>query len=227
MNMMYYFKKEDKDFGPYTIEMIKTFIENGQLTANDLVSVDDKLTWVVAQDNHELLTMFKPEESLENISVWHNEQLVGIVPQVLKKEGLIKRVSYNVIVTDKRLLFSQITKAMIKEDQAALIEETKGKGFMARMSAVMSSNQRLYNRYQQLTPEQILNENQGNFSLDHQHIDSIKFRYSMTYDDSGQSGSDKFIIKSVLGKHEFSFSNNGSTSHAKTMLKTALGSKVK
>jgi hypothetical protein len=227
MSTMYYFKKDDKDFGPYTIEMIQTFIDNGQLTADDLISVDNQITWVIAKENQELSSMLNPEESLEHHNIWDNEQLIGIVPQILKKEGLIKRVSYNIIITDKRLLFSKITKAMIKEDQAALIEETKGKGFMARMGAVMGSNQRLYNRYQQLTPEEILNENQENYSLEHQQVDSVKFRYSMTYDDSGQSGADKFIIKSVLGKHEFSFSNNGDTSHAKKMLKTALGSKVK
>ena len=225
--MMYYFKKDDKDFGPYTIEMLQAFIDNGQLTANDLISNDDKLTWVSAQENLELQKLFKPEEISNPESVWSNEQLIGIVPQVLKKEGLIKRVSYNVIITDKRLLFSRITKAMIKEDQAALIEETKGKGFMARMGAVMGSNQRLYSRYQRLTPDEILNENQENYFVNHQQIDSIKFRHSMTYDDSGQSGADKFIIKSALGKHEFSFSNNGDTSYAKKMLKTALGSKVK
>ena len=170
----------------------------------------------------------KPGTETTYALVWEGgEVLSGIISNLSKKVGIIKRKSYHMVVTNKRLLFSEITKKMLKEDEDALMEETKGKGFFERIGVVMSSPRRIYDRYSGMTPQSILAENPGNFEVDLNWIQSVKIRQGVSYDGSGQRNPDRMLITTLGEKIELTFQQGESSAAAMGTLRQVLGEKVK
>jgi hypothetical protein len=68
--------------------------------------------------------------------------------------------SFNIIVTNQRMVFAMITSQMIKDAAASHRGEGVG-GFFA----AMGSGYTLWERYLQMPPEQALHENPNNFAV--------------------------------------------------------------
>jgi hypothetical protein len=121
-----------------------------------------------------------------------------------KKVGVLIRVSagtffnmklYNIFVTDKRLLFSHITKSANKETEKRLDELVKGKSFKERLSIIANHKYELPERYETMTYEAILQEHENNFSIDLDDIIKVKVKRPKTTDSKGWHKDDYLIIK--------------------------------
>jgi hypothetical protein len=142
------------------------------------------------------------------------EALIGVIPNATRKKNLFSNESFNIIVTNQRMIFAQMTSEMIKAEAATY----KGQGIKGVFKA-MGAGGNLWQRYQQMPPDQALAETPGNFGL---YINQIrKVKYSGTkvlFNKGGVSmglnigfggGDDdddnnaKLQIETIGGKYEF------------------------
>jgi len=114
---------------------------------------------------------------IENTS----EKLLSIITKVSRKTGMLGLAMkfYTVVVTDHRLIFAQVSKAVLakqKEDLEQLRKQNKaeGKGFFASWGDTISTGLSWYNRYLEMAPETILAESGENFFLKKSDILALK-----------------------------------------------------
>lgn len=150
------------------------------------------------------------------------ETLNQIIDQVTRKEGFLKASTYNLVITNERLIFSKYTKAMQKEDDKALMESLKGKGFKDRFMETMSGNKRLYERYQDRSFEEILNETEGNFDIPFKQIKKVKRSMGGKSDDNNQEIPRKVTIIAENGSHELKFNSAQASDGTYNVLKSIL-----
>jgi hypothetical protein len=100
------------------------------------------------------------------------EKLVGIIPAVSRKKGFIGMEAFNVVVTERRMIFAIMTTEMIKEEAQSV---SKGKGLAGFFSGV-TAGYSLYKRYLDMPPEAALKENPQNFSVDLNRIKKVKVK---------------------------------------------------
>lgn len=98
------------------------------------------------------------------------EGLIGVIPNASRKKSLISMESFNIIVTNQRMVFATITSQMIKDAAASHRGEGVG-GFFA----AMGSGYTLWERYLKLPPEQALRENPNNFAVYLNQIRKVKY----------------------------------------------------
>lgn len=103
-----------------------------------------------------------------------NESIIQIVGDIYVKRGMFKKDAYRLIFVQERVLFSHLTKAIRKEERKTFEESLRGKSFKERMGAVFHDNQRVYEKYEKLTSEEILSAGTASFSLDYKDVLSIK-----------------------------------------------------
>lgn len=99
------------------------------------------------------------------------EMIIGIIPNATKKKNLIMSETYNIIVTNHRMICALMTSEMIKEESARHRGEGVGGFFKA-----MGSGYNLWQRYLQMPPEIALQENPGNFAIYMSQIRGVKFK---------------------------------------------------
>lgn len=78
--------------------------------------------------------------------------------------------SFNIIVTNQRMVFAQITNQMIKDEAA----RNRGQGIGGVFRA-MTSGFTLWQRYLQIPPDQALQENPGNFAVFLNQVRKVKY----------------------------------------------------
>lgn len=130
-----------------------------------------------------------------------DEPVLGVVPNLARKKGLLSYENFNLIVTPRRLIFALATQKMLADaaKQAADEAKAEGKGLLGRMVSTMASGFVFHRRYLEMEPEAILRETQGNFALDPRIIKSIR----LVMGDSDENEPDKVIIQTVSGKMQF------------------------
>jgi len=77
---------------------------------------------------------------------------------------------FNIVVTNQRFIFALLTSQMVKEAAAS----HQGQGFSGFIKS-MGSGYTVWQRYQQMPPEQALRENTENFAVYLNQIRRIKF----------------------------------------------------
>jgi hypothetical protein len=97
------------------------------------------------------------------------EQAAGVIP-ASRKKGLLGMESFNIVVTERRLIFAVMTNEMVKESAK---EKGQG-GFLAGLAGAMTVGYTYYQRYLNMPPEAALKENQQNFSIDLSRVKKIK-----------------------------------------------------
>jgi hypothetical protein len=100
------------------------------------------------------------------------EKLVGIIPAVSRKKGFLSVEAFNVVVTERRMIFAIMTQEMRKEEAK---KEGKGKGLVGVLSAAFSGYT-LHKRYLDMPPEAALKENPENFAVDLGAIRKVKVK---------------------------------------------------
>ncbi len=165
------------------------------------------------------------------------ERIEGMIPSVRLKTGLLSSKVYNLVVTDRRIVFAETTKEMLKQAAADAARESKeqGKGMFGRMATTMVSSRRVYEKYWQMDIGAILKETPGNFAVPLDEVKKISFSLStvqlrMEQQEMGQSGKDRMTIKTTKEKYKLTFepvftASSTQTSEARTLLRKVLGKK--
>lgn len=146
-----------------------------------------------------------------------DEKIIGIIPNV--SSGFFGQKSFNLIVTEKRLIAAIVTNKMLSEAVKQSREESKnqGDGVLKRMAKTAFSGYSFHKKYFDMSPDEILSENTENFYLDPAMIKKIKVRSGTYIQEQGTYQPNELRIKAINGKYKFSFSSI-STKEAKTLL---------
>lgn len=100
----------------------------------------------------------------------NSERVIGIMPGLSRKKGLLAVEGYNAVVTDRRIVFAVMTNEMVREEA----KKDRG-GFLANMAGAVTAGYNIWKRYQGMTPEQALGENPQNFAIAINQIRKVKF----------------------------------------------------
>jgi hypothetical protein len=114
------------------------------------------------------------------------ETALGVIPNLRKHSFLGTGPAYTLVVTDRRLVFAQLTKQMLKDAAAAAQQQAKaeGKGFFSRWGDQFQAVATLHKKYLGMPADSILAETAGNFAIENTAVLGV----SIT--DEGDSGSD-------------------------------------
>jgi hypothetical protein len=156
------------------------------------------------------------------------EQIAGIIPAIRRKTGLFSSKTYSLVVTDRRILFAEITQQMATQAAKDAAEEAKaqGKGFFARAAQTALSGYRIYQKYWQMAPEAILAETPGNYAVELRDIVSVRVRAGMWDEVHDRQNQDEMHIKTHREKMKLTFVQ-GSARDAKKLLQGLLGTIVR
>ena len=134
--------------------------------------------------------------------------VVGNLTQVGGFMGM-KQKTFSLIITDRRLVFAELTKekitAMVNEARDAA--KAEGKGFFGQWGAQIGTSFNYHQVYWEIAPEAALAETPGNFAIERPAFKGAKFKVGATYDD-GRNEPDELVIKHDGGK--LTFRVNGS-----------------
>ena len=131
-----------------------------------------------------------------------SEQIVGIIPDLKHKKGLLKYEPCNVIVTGSGLIVAIMTKQMRKSLGDTPLDQ----------------------KYRGMTMDAILAETQGNLAIAAEEIKWIRVERGSGGDIEVSGGPDRLIVKTTFGKHLFTFGSKSiPAKQAKAILKEAFG----
>ncbi len=150
------------------------------------------------------------------------EEKIGVITEIVKKKFL-SADTYNIFVTNQRLIFSCLTKDDKKETERRLNEKVKGKSFKERLMIIATHTYELPKRYDTMSIEEILEENFKNFQLAFDEIVKIKVKRPKTKDSNNQNKSDYLVFETTQDK----FTVTPSSQHALNLLSQVLGDKAK
>ena len=151
-----------------------------------------------------------------------SEERIGVIKEVVKKK-LFSADTYNIFVTNQRLIFSCLTKNDKKETERRLNEKVKGKNFKERLEIISTHTYELPERYDKMSLDEILKENSKNFELGFDEIIKIKVKRPKTKDSNEQIKSDYLVFETTHDK----FSITPSSQLALNLLNQVLGDKAK
>jgi hypothetical protein len=145
--------------------------------------------------------------------------VIGNITQVAGFMG-VKSKTYSLLVTDRRVIFAQLTKEKITAMVNRARDEAKaaGKGVLGQWGAQLGMSFNYHEAYWQMEPEAALAETSGNFAVDRSDIRGIKYKAG-TMDDDGQSRPDVMTITTTSGTYKLQV--NGSLSAAKDAFRQA------
>lgn len=131
------------------------------------------------------------------------ENVLGVVEDL--RTGFLGRNSYNMVLTDRRLIFAKYSTELMKQEREKAMEGAKDKGFFGKWKASISSGFNFHKRYYSMEPQDILQEDEDNYEISPKDISSIKL-----IDRGFDMGSDKrepneMKIKWSGGKEKFKF----------------------
>ncbi len=128
-----------------------------------------------------------------------------IIPASYKK-GLISQKGCTLIFSDDSIITAMVDKTMMQQHLAAVKESVKGEKLLKRTAAVMKAGYTFCDRYWKLTPNQILSENQNNFSIRNNTVEKIKFTRSTvgySYDDTTTNIPPSLLVKCPGSKFNY------------------------
>lgn len=232
MSEQWYLYKDSKQYGPYSWDELTAFAHKGRVVAEDYVWHSGMTEWTAAGKVAGLITSDTNKEYTKqflspNEFVTENdgEKLLSFIENLYIKTDRSSTKRYTLAVTDKRLIFAELTEKMLNAAADEAREESKRKNFFARWWNTMSSNRRIYDRYYLIAPEEILKENPSNFAINNIYIRSVTVR-----DFAQRNASitpDEIIIETAQEKYCFYFLYNHRAAFAKQDLQLALGDIVR
>lgn len=151
-----------------------------------------------------------------------SEEKLGVIKEVVKKKFL-SADTFNIFVSNQRLIFSCLTKEDKKETERRLNEKVKGKSFKERLEIIATHTYELPKRYEEMTLDEILKENSKNFELNFDEIVHIKVKRPKTKDSNEQNKSDYLVFKTTQDQ----FTITPSSQHTLNLLNQVLGDKAK
>jgi len=139
------------------------------------------------------------------------ERTLAIVGNVTQMAGFMgmKQKTYSIVITDRRLIFAELTKERITAlvDGARESAKAQGKGFFGQWGAQLGTSFNYQEAYRDMAPEAILAETPGNFAIERPAFKGAKFKTGTVYDD-GRNSPDELVIKHDGGKMTFRVDGN-------------------
>lgn len=154
----------------------------------------------------------------------NNERVTGVIPDL--RTGTFGNKSYNLIITDRRLIFAQITNDLLKQEREKAVAGAPSGGFFSKWKASMGSHYNFHDRYFKMHPDDALRENPNNYELWPEQIRSVKLRSKQVWSNDGKQSPNKMVIKWTGGKIKYNF-QRVNTNEVNRALQPLLGPKVK
>jgi hypothetical protein len=135
------------------------------------------------------------------------EEVIGVIGNARKMKMFgVAYDTYTIVVTNRRMIFAQLTQAMMN---AAIMEaqvkaKAGGKGFFGIMQDQLAASFGFAQRYETIAPEQVIRETPGNVAIENSRISAIKMKLK-EQKSSGTMGYHEFsmVIESMDGKFEY------------------------
>jgi len=149
------------------------------------------------------------------------EQVLAVIGGLTLVGGFmgLKQKAYTLIITERRLVFAEITKEKATAAVNAARDQAKaeGKGFFGQWGAQIASAGSYNDAYWRMSPDAALAETPGNWAIERSQFQGAKFRTGMS--DENTQTPDVLTIKASTGKWKFNVS--GSLSALKKTFKEA------
>lgn len=131
----------------------------------------------------------------------------------------LKQKSYTLVITERRLIFAELTKEKVTAAVNAARDQAKaeGKGFFGQWGAQIGSTMTYSQAYWQMSPDAALAETGGNWAIERSQFQGAKFRTGMS--DENTQTPDVLTVKASTGKWKFNV--NGSLGAVKKAFKEA------
>ncbi len=146
-----------------------------------------------------------------------NEPILQIVGDVYLKKGFLKKDTYRLVFTEDDVLFSHLTKEVRKEEQKQLTEDLKGKSFKERVGEMFHMNKKVYEKYEQMSVDEILSMGTDSFRLPYKDIKKVKRH--MDFDSDSTQRASKVTITTNSDKLKLSFSDDRASSKTYKIIK--------
>ncbi len=149
------------------------------------------------------------------------ERVIAVIGNLTQVGGFMgmKQKTFTLMITDRRLVFAELTKEKITAmvNQARDSAKAQGKGFFGQWGAQLGSSMNYHEAYWQMSPDAALAENPGNFAIERGAFQSAKFKIGITDDEHNTP--DELVIKAASGKYKFNV--NGSLGAVKDVFRQA------
>jgi hypothetical protein len=154
------------------------------------------------------------------------EQVIGVIGNARKMKMFgVSWDTYNIIVTDRRMILAQLTQEKLN---AAIAEanakaKAEGKGFFGIAADQMKVSSQYALRYETMSPDAALAETPGNRAIENTRITGVKMKLKQADEDSADPSEFRMIIDSQDGSFEFMIAEDDRFINT---LKAAYGEKV-
>jgi hypothetical protein len=98
------------------------------------------------------------------------EAFIGVIPNASRKKNMFSTEAFNIIVTNQRMVFAQVTSDMIKAEAMS----HRGEGIKGAFKA-MTAGYNVWQRYPGMSPDQALAETPGNFCVFMNQVRKVKY----------------------------------------------------
>jgi zinc-ribbon domain len=117
---------------------------------------------------------------------YFNETVRFVISNLYISKSWGRADNYTLIVTERRSIFAKLTQQIVNENikQSRANAANEGKGFFGKWAAQMTGFYDYTKWYSKYTPDQVLQETEGNFSIDNAVIRRIRIS-----DDSDEDSS--------------------------------------
>ncbi len=158
------------------------------------------------------------------------EAVIGVLPNLARKKGFLGfgRDTFNVVLTQNRIIFALLTSQMIKDEAQRAREEAKARGdnIFKKMWNTATAGYNVHKRYPAMAPDAILAETAGNFVIDPNAVTRMKYKNGGINDNHSSSDIITFEYSGAKLRLE---TQNGSASlkDARSALVSAYGERFK
>ena len=98
------------------------------------------------------------------------EAFIGVIPNAQRKKNMFSTETFNIVVTNQRMVFALATSEMIKAEAMS----HKGEGIKGAFKA-MTAGYTLWRRYTGMSPDQAMAETPGNFCVYLNQVRKVKY----------------------------------------------------
>jgi len=155
------------------------------------------------------------------------ESVIGVIGNARKTKMFgVSYDTYTVVVTNRRMIFAQLTQAMMNAAIAEAQAKAKagGKGFFGIMQDQLAASFGFAKRYETMAPELVIRETPGNIAIENSRISAIKMKLK-EHLSSGTIEYHEFsmVIESMDGKFEYMIAEDERFTN---LLKTVYGERL-
>jgi len=153
-----------------------------------------------------------------------SEPVIGIIRGLAQQKGFSAK-SYNLVVTQHRLIFARLTTKMLNAavSQAKQGAKAEGRGFFGQLGATIKANAKLCERYYHIPIDMIIQENPDNFVVYPQQIRRVRILVANSMDETNKY--DRLVLHAT-SKMTFLLKETYAR-EAKQILRQVLGKLVK